>query len=125
MEKGANVEAQDSKGYTPLFYASKAAGIEGTYHLLEGKADPSARGINKKTPLFKATTYKDVLLLNEYGTNKYAKRDDGMTALEYLTENEYKESPLALLDCDIFQDGKLSRSQTKLKSLDSLQVARD
>ena len=57
--------------------------------------------------MFKAMTYEDVVLLNDYGADMNAQRDNGKTALEYLTENEYEESPLALLDCDIYQEGIL------------------
>ena len=103
LKNGAEVDAKDIKDYTPLFYAAKANGIEASYYLLEGRADPNARAINGKTPLFKACTYKDVMLLNNYEVKKYAKmhaeedETEGLSALEYLTKNNYEESPLALL----------------------------
>ena len=103
LKNGADVDAKDVKDYTPLFYAAKANGIEASYYLLEGRADPNAKGLNGKTALFKSSTYNDVLLLDHYDVKKYEKMDpkegetEGLSALEYLTKNNYEESPLALL----------------------------
>ena len=111
LKHGAKQEAQDSKNYTPLFYAAKAAGIEATYHLLEtGQANANAQGTNGKTALFKAETYKDVLLLINYNIdkdiemNENEKFPDERTALHYLVNNCYDESPLAVMDSAIFEE---------------------
>ena len=111
LKNGAKQEAQDSKQYTPLFYAAKASGIEASYHLLEtGQADANAQGANGKTALFKAETYKDVLLLVNYNIEKDIKMKvseefpEERTALHYLVDNCYEESPLALMDSDIFEE---------------------
>ncbi len=111
LKHGANTEAQDAKNYTPLFYAAKANGIEAGYHLLEtGNANVNAQGINGKTALFKAETYRDVLLFDNYNVDKSIKMEESekfpekRTALHYLVQNSYQESPLALMDCDIFKE---------------------
>ena len=69
---------QDTKAYTPLFYAAKAKGIEAGYYLLQyGKANPNHQCENGKTPLFKATTYEDVMLLMKYGADRSIKNERG------------------------------------------------
>ena len=111
LKHGANCDAKDSKEYTPLFYAAKSAGCEATYHLLEtGSADANAKGVNGKTALFKCESYKDVLLLDNYGVDKSIQMEatekfpEKRSALHYLVDNSYQESPLALMDCDIFKE---------------------
>ena len=101
----------DSKGYTPLFYAAKANGMEASYYLLDlGKADPNHQCQNGKTPLFKVSTYEDAKLLLRFGADQNIKTypkagAEGKTALQYLVENCYADSPLAILDNDISKLG--------------------
>ena len=111
LKHGANCDAKDSKEYTPLFYAAKSAGCEATYHLLEtGSADANAKGVNGKTALFKCESYKDVLLLDNYGVDKSIQMEatekfpEKRSALHYLVDNSYQESPMALMDCDLFKE---------------------
>ena len=117
LKHGADSNARESngkgtgKGYTPLFYAAKADGIEASYHLLEtGSANVNEQGDNGKTALFKAKTYKDVLLLDNYDVDKTIQMNESekfpekRTALHYLVDNSYEESPMAVMDCDIFKE---------------------
>ena len=71
LDYEAECDVTDNKGYTPLFYAAKVEGIEALYYLLEhGKADPNIQCVNGKTPLFKASTYEDVMILMKYGADQ-------------------------------------------------------
>ena len=93
LDYGAECDVTDSKDYTPLFYAAKTEGIEAAYYLLEhGKADPNFQCTNGKTPMFKATTYEDAMIMMKYGADESitmnpdpeTNSDVGKTALEYL-----------------------------------------
>ena len=104
---------RDIKDYTPLFYAAKVEGIEASYYLLEhGKANPNFQCTNGKTPMFKTTTYEDAMLMMKYGADKSITMNPdpnsdsnvGKTALEYLVENCYDGSPIAILDNDVSKD---------------------
>ena len=113
LDYEAECDVTDNKGYTPLFYAAKVEGIEALYYLLEhGKADPNIQCVNGKTPLFKASTYEDVMILMKYGADQSitmqpppdSESKIGKTALEYLVENCYDDSPVAILDNDVSKD---------------------
>ena len=113
LDNGAECDVTDIKDYTPLFYAAKVEGIEASYYLLEhGKANPNFQCTNGKTPMFKTTTYEDAMLMMKYGAdesitmNPDPKSDSnvGKTALEYLVENCYDGSPIAILDNDVSKD---------------------
>ena len=113
MDHGAECDVKDFKDYTPLFYAAKTEGIEAAYYLLEhGKADPNFQCTNGKTPMFKATTYEDAMLMMKYGADESITMNPdpetnsnvGRTALEYLVENCYDDSPIAILDNDVSKD---------------------
>ena len=72
---GALVEAKDSKGCTPLFYAAKENALENLLDLLEmGGADPNHRAKNGKTALFKAHSYECALLLLQNKAQAYEGR---------------------------------------------------
>ena len=72
---GALVEAKDSKGCTPLFYAAKENALENLLDLLEmGGADPNHRAKNGKTALFKAHSYECALLLLQNKAHAYEAR---------------------------------------------------
>ena len=111
LNNGAECDVTDNKDYTPLFYAAKADGIEASFYLLEyGKADPNFRCRNGKTPLFKATTYEDAMILMKYGADRSVRmngesgNEDGKSPLEYLVENCYESSPLAIMDHDVSKE---------------------
>ena len=100
---------QDAKGYTPIFYAAKLKHISALNCLLEdGEADVKITGhSNNKNIFFKARTYEAVMLLRKYGAQafhdidldqRYNTNYRSKTALKYLVEQRYQESPLALLD---------------------------
>ena len=113
LDYGAECDVTDNKNYTPLFYAAKVEGIEALHYLLEhGKANPNFQCTNGKTPLFKATTYEDAMILMKYGSDQSitmhpdpdSESNIGKSALEYLVENCYEGSPIAILDNDVSKD---------------------
>ena len=54
MENGANVNAENYQGFTPLHVASKWGNDNIVSILLKNDADPSKPGHRLKTPLHKA-----------------------------------------------------------------------
>ena len=76
MDNGANVDAVDYQGFTPLHIASKAGNEEICTLLLEGNASPNIKGHRSKTPLHKAKHPKIVQLLVQNGANPYSKMKD-------------------------------------------------
>ena len=73
IENGANVNAVNYQGFTPLHVASKYGNDNIVAYLLENDADPSMAGHRLKTPLHKAKTAKTVQILLNNGANPYAK----------------------------------------------------
>lgn len=76
IECGADINALDFAGYTPLHIAAKCGSDQNTLLLLENDADPNVVGHKGKTPIHKAKTQKIVHLLLKYGANAYAKMPD-------------------------------------------------
>ena len=76
MDNGANVDALDYQGFTPLHIASKAGCEDICSLLLERDATPNVKGHRSKTPLHKAKHPKIVQLLVQNGANPYAKISD-------------------------------------------------
>ena len=102
----------DAKGYTPIFYAAKLKELSTLYCLLEvGKADVNITGSkNKKNVFFKTRTYEAAMLLRRYRakTRTDPPLDPNVrskTALKYLVEQNYEDSPIALLDDTIHEVG--------------------
>ena len=65
LSNGANVNAKDFKGYTPLFYAASNCCLEILIELLE-KGHASVKQVandNEKTALSKAHNYEAVMIL--------------------------------------------------------------
>lgn len=70
MSYKAPLECVNAKGYTPLFYASKAGSLKTMIELLENGASVHHQSdINKKTALFKARCPQTVVLLLRYGAD--------------------------------------------------------
>lgn len=76
VENGANVNAVNYQGFTPLHIASKWGNDNIVSMLLENDAEPSKPGHRLKTPLHKAKTAKVVQILLNNGANPYAKATD-------------------------------------------------
>ena len=69
LSHGANVNAEDDKGYTPLFYAASNCCLEILIELLDrGHANVNHKANrNGKTALSKAHNSETVMLLIKYG----------------------------------------------------------
>ena len=95
LSYGANVDQEDSKGYTPLFYAASNCCLESLIELLDkGHADVHhVAKDNKKTALSKAHNYEAVMILTKYGAETNKKKDD----LKRLMERHNTSSPRAIL----------------------------
>ena len=76
MENGANVNATNYKGFTPLHIASKWGNDNIVSLLLQNDAEPSKPGHRLKTPLHKAKKAKTVKILLNRGADPYAKATD-------------------------------------------------
>jgi len=84
VEKKANLNAADSRGYTPLRLAVDAYSIEVVKILLDGGANPNAKGSDGVTPLMAASIsgQKDVVdALLAGKADLAAKNQSGWTAL--------------------------------------------
>ena len=84
LEKGADLEAKDDDGQTPLVVGIQSQGFETVRYLLERGADLEARDRHGQTPLMVAIQ-KDILetvnLLLEKGANLEARDNNGHTPL--------------------------------------------
>ena len=108
MESGANVDSEDSKGYTPLFCAASAGSSANLIELLDhGHADVNHTADDKKTALSKARSYETVMILTKYGIetkkkhmikNKQNDRDEPETDLDVLIKHHFEASPKAVLN---------------------------
>ena len=74
INAGADVDAQDRRGYTPLHIVAKSGNPEIMIMLLESGAIHDVTSCKEffcKTPLHKARTSKIVQILLQYGANPY------------------------------------------------------
>ena len=104
LHYGANVNEEDGRGYTPLFYASKAGSLSNIIQLIDYGSDINHESkicnklhdskvektecVTKKTPLFVARSYDTAKLLLKYGANPsmnaYVHNEKTkLTAIEY------------------------------------------
>ncbi|MFP3234229.1 MAG: ankyrin repeat domain-containing protein [Sulfolobaceae archaeon] len=84
LENGANPNAKDNKGRTPLHRAALFDHVDIVKLLLERGADPNAKDNAGETPLDSAALIDRVdivKLLLEHGANPNAKNNDGSTPL--------------------------------------------
>ncbi len=101
LRTGADVNAQDSDGRTPLGWASRAGNTEMVGLLLDKKADPNAADRKGVTPLMLASDagHTRVLsLLLERGADPLAQDDDSRTALMYACSKGHERAARALLE---------------------------
>ncbi len=101
LDRGADVNARDSRGYTPLLSASEMGHLDIVKQLLEGGADVNARDSHGYTPLLLASQmgYLDVVKhLLEKGADVNAKRHKGFTALMVASRVGYLDFVKLLLD---------------------------
>ena len=101
IQSGADVNAKNNDGLTPLHWASSNEHIEIVKLLLEHGADVNAKNDDGYTPLYWASRKghtEIVNLLLKYGADVNTKDDDGNTPLYYASRNGHAEIVKLLLE---------------------------
>ena len=114
LDKGADKDAKDNDGNTPLIMASQYGYTETVKLLLEYDADKEAKDKYNRTPLIWASRYgktEIVKLLLEYDADKEAKSYGGWTSLMRSSIYGYLEVVKLLLEYGA--DIKLYNSSNK------------
>jgi quinoprotein dehydrogenase-associated probable ABC transporter substrate-binding protein len=98
---GANLNARDGDGYTPLISAVRSGFLDVATFLAEHKADPNLTDLSGWTPLQWAAWGNDpalVKMLLSHGAKLDSTDKDGLTPLAVAAQNGKLKSTLALLD---------------------------
>ena len=100
LNQGADVNAKDKYGYTPLFYAASNNAREVAEVLLKHRADVNARDKNGATPLYTAASNNarevaEVLL--KHGADVNAETKNGVTPLYVAAFKNAREAAEVLL----------------------------
>nr|MCR4623607.1 ankyrin repeat domain-containing protein [Alphaproteobacteria bacterium] len=93
IDHGANVNAQDKKELTALYYAASGGHENIVKYLVEHGADPNKGNEFKDTPLLRATKRRHddiVKYLVEHGADINAQDIEGGTALYYAASRSYE-----------------------------------
>jgi len=99
VDGGADVDALDARGRTPLFYAATQS-RETAQFLLDNGADPEIRDFTGATPVHEAAQNSQdatfvIELLLAYGADLADIDDRGRTAIHYLADNpHYFSAPM-------------------------------
>ncbi|MBF0442191.1 MAG: ankyrin repeat domain-containing protein, partial [Oligoflexales bacterium] len=93
LQKGGNINLQDEKGYTPLFYAFLNPGKKLVSYLLEEGASPSVVFGNGRNLLHEMTLNRDMTAIQtllDLGLSPNVKtRFEGATALHLASEQGF------------------------------------
>lgn len=103
VDSGADVNAADDDGFTPLHFAVNADSVEIVRYLLDSGADLERANNKGETPLNVAvgnTTSgagEIIQFLRDRGADPYRPANNGLSALDYLRRigNEAKRAPFA------------------------------
>lgn len=86
LQRGANPNAEDKKGVTPLTIAAGLGFVEGVEALLEGGARVDQTNIAGETPLISAVHRRDIALVRlllRHGANPDRNDNSGRSARDY------------------------------------------
>ena len=119
LANGADIQARDWEGATPLHKAASNGNPEVVTVLVEAGADSEARDKESATPLHKAASYNGnpevVTALVEAGANIEARNKEGKTSLhEAVWFNENPAVVKALLEAGADSEAQTKRGQTPL-----------
>ena len=98
LQAGADPNARDESGSTPLHAAAMSATGEAVTALLEAGADPKALDASGTTPLHDAVSAEVVAALLEAGADMEAGDPHGMTPLDHAARGGRAEVVAALLE---------------------------
>ena len=84
VQEGANVNARDFKGQTPLHAHVRMGQVDITNALIYSGADVNARDLQERTPLFFARDPQVADILVRSGADVNAVNKDGETVLTYI-----------------------------------------
>lgn len=133
LENGADVNAKDDKGWTPLMMASRhsntSSNIETVNLLLQNGADVNAKQNTGWTPLMLASRYSNtdsniqtVKLLLQNGADVNLKNNDGWTPLKLASKNSNTETVKLLLENDANVNLKNNNGNTALMLAKNLEI---
>ncbi|MCD6046295.1 MAG: ankyrin-3-like, partial [Gammaproteobacteria bacterium] len=115
LDKGADVNAKDKEGKTPLFYAVNKKDVSRAQLLLDKGADVNAKDKEGNTPLFCAVHNKDVplaQLLLDKGADVNAKDSDGLALLHLAVQKQ--DEPMVRLLLEKGADANVQYCKTPL-----------
>ncbi len=95
---GADVNARDKEGETPMHYAAMSGTPDNIAALVSAGADVEARNEDGTTPLYTAAMSgapENIAALLEAGASGSVKDDDGKTPFDYAQDNDKVEGTTA------------------------------
>lgn len=101
LKRGANVNARDTEGLTPLMVAVKSEDLSIVNGLLEYKADPNIQDNDGWTAAMHGVRFNDpkvFRLLGRFKANLNLTNKDGLTALAMATYDNKANAAVAMLD---------------------------
>ncbi|TRX89494.1 hypothetical protein FHL15_009663 [Xylaria flabelliformis] len=117
IEKGADVESEDSYGYTPLHIAAENGHQEIVQLLIEKGANVESANRSRQTPLLKAvqSRHQEIMkLLIEKGANVESKDSYGYAPLHIAAENGHQDIIKLLIEKGANVESRGSFSRTPL-----------
>jgi ankyrin repeat protein len=117
LEAGAQVDARDPEGWTPLMVASKSSSQEAVKALLAAKASPNAKSKRGATPLMMACSenrWMVIPLLVEAGADVNARDEQGASPLVHCVFKASGSAIEALLKAGAEKDAASNAKETPL-----------